>query len=203
MDDLIEQQKKQLVPLAEAKVPAVLSGVGEELLDGNLHVGVAIDVAASGKPSTLMLPDVTGVKSGKSPIFITKPIEIEGKNFTEFLTAKSITLPEQAKNLIADTTIGLNAFYFVNDRVEPEYEVVEGKKVPKKDINGKEITKKIKDGAFMMSVDAKFEQGLITSLTGDESLGKLFEVKKISLRVLRCTKDEFPTLQAYAKELES
>ena len=61
----------------------VLSGA-EQFADGQIHTGVAVLVASDGKPSTLMIPDVTKVKDG-APVYITKPIRINGKNLKEFL----------------------------------------------------------------------------------------------------------------------
>lgn len=62
--------------------------------------------------------------------------------------------------------------------------------------------------AFYYSTDVvlmifaiKFDQGLIKSLTGDEALGKLFDVKGASVRVIKSPKASFSVLQKYAASL--
>ena len=189
------QSNKQLVTTTKPEVPevtTVLSGVNDQFLDGKVHAGVAINVSSSGGLSTLMIPDVTGVANGNSPVYITKPIMTAGTKLTAFLDAKKIGLPQKAKDLLSDTSIALNAFYFNNDRTS------------EKDIDGgKKETTVLSTGAILMSFEIKFDKGLISSLTGDDSFKELFDVQGASLRVLRCSKQDFPTLQNYVKELTS
>jgi hypothetical protein len=49
----------------------------------------------------------------------------------------------------------------------------------------------------------KFDKGLIASLTKDEDLGALFDVKGASVRLLRCSESSFDVLKNYAAALES
>jgi len=185
------QSNKQLVTTTKPEVPevtTVLSGVNDQFLDGKVHAGVAVNVSSSGGLSTLMIPDVTGVANGNSPVYITKPIMTAGKKLSAFLKAKNIDLPEKAEALLSDTSIALNAFYFNNDRILKE--------------EGKADTV-LSTGAILMSFEIKFDKGLISSLTGDDSFKELFDVQGASLRVLRCSKQDFPTLQNYVKELTS
>ena len=186
---------KQLVTTTKPQVPevaTVLSGINDQFLDGKVHAGVAINVSSSGVLSTLMIPDVTGVANGNSPVYITKPIMTAGKKLTAFLDAKKIVLPDKAKAVLSDTSIALNAFYFNNDRTS-EKELEDGKKE----------TTVLSTGTILMSFEITFDKGLISSLTGDDSFKELFDVQGASLRVLRCSKQDFPTLQDYAKELTS
>ena len=189
------QSNKQLVTTTKPEVPevtTVLSGINDQFLDGKVHAGVAVNVSSSGGLSTLMIPDVTGVANGNSPVYITKPIMTAGKKLSAFLKAKNIDLPEKAEALLSDTSIALNAFYFNNDRTS------------EKDIDGgKKETTVLSTGAILLSFEIKFDKGLISSLTGDDSLKELFDVQGASLRVLRCSKPDFPTLQDYVKELTS
>ena len=185
------QSNKQLVTTTKPEVPevtTVLSGINDQFLDGKVHAGVAVNVSSSGGLSTLMIPDVTGVANGNSPVYITKPIMTAGTKLTAFLDAKKIGLPQKAKDLLSDTSIALNAFYFNNDRILKE--------------EGKADTV-LSTGAILMSFEIKFDKGLISSLTGDDSFKELFDVQGASLRVLRCSKQDFPTLQNYVKELTS
>lgn len=185
----------EVVP-ADPPVPALLSGVQTTFLDGKVHAGVAVEVSASGGLSTLMIPDVTGVGTGLSPVFITKPIRIEGAKLSAFLTKKGVTLPEKANALLSDTTIALEAFYFTNNKTEK----VKVKKDNEPEVE-EESTTKI--GPLLMSFEVKFEKGIISSLTGDDSMAELFDVKKVSLRVLRCLESDLPILQNYVRELSS
>lgn len=149
----------------------VLSGA-ERQLDGNTHVGISVMVSSDGQPANLMIPDVTGVKDGE-PVYIDKPIRIKGANLKNFLAKKNITLPDAVTNLIEDTQISCEAFYYSNN------------------------------GPMLLMFALKFEDGLIASLTGDEDLGALFDVKGASVRVLRCPEKSFDVLKQYALALES
>lgn len=85
---------------ASAALPAVrpveapLLAGAEKLLGDKTHFGVSVLVTSDGWPSTLMIPDVGGIGAG-SPVYITKPIRIEGKNLKAFFIAKGINLPDQ------------------------------------------------------------------------------------------------------------
>ena len=153
-----------------ASTSVILSGA-EKQTDGQTHFGVAVMVSSDGKPSTLMIPDVAGVATGE-PVFITKPIRIDGKNLKAFLKNKGVDLKESINNLIEDTQISCEAFYYTQN------------------------------GPLLMMFALKFEEGLIASLTGDEDLGKLFDVKGAALRVIRCEEKNFDILKQYAAGLE-
>lgn len=148
----------------------VLSGT-DGLLDGNSHVGVAVNLSSGTGLSTLMIPDVGGVTGGQ-PVFITRPIALEGANLKAFLAAKGVTLPKAATDLIADTTISCDAFYYSKD-------------------------------VMLMMFALKFDKGLIKSLTNDDSLAALFDVKGASLRIIKCKKESFSVLQKYAAGLSA
>ena len=144
----------------------VLSGT-EGMLDGEKHFGIAVNMESGGKPSTLMIPDVTKVSEG-APVFITKPVVLELEKFKTFLQNKKIELPEPIAELLTDTSIGCNAFYFSNN------------------------------GPQLMMFEISFKKGLIESLTGDADLGALFDITGASARYIKCTKADFETLKQYA-----
>lgn len=147
----------------------VLSGA-EKLLDGQTHTGVAVLVTSDGQPSTLMIPDVTGISKGQ-PVYITKPIRINGKNLKAFLANKKVDLPKPVSDLIEDTSISCEAFYWT------------------------------KDGPLLMMFALKFDEGLIGTLTGDADLGKLFDIQGAAVRVIRCPPSSFDVLKKYAAGL--
>jgi hypothetical protein len=154
---------------APAIPPNVLSGA-QKLLDGTTHVGVAVLVTSDGKPSTLMIPDVTNLAKGQ-PVYITKPIRIDGKNLKDFLATKGVTLPAEVVKLIGDTKISCDAFYYTNS------------------------------GPLLMTFALNFSDGLIQAVTGDESLGKLFDIQGAAVRVLRCPESAYQVLVDYTAEL--
>jgi len=147
----------------------VIAGT-EQLLDGETHVGIAVLVSSDGMPSTLMIPDAGGVKDGK-PVFITKPIRINGENLKNFLGKKGVELPDPLTKLIQNTQISCEAFYYT------------------------------KDGPLLMIFAIKFEGGLIKTLTGDDDLENLFSIQGASVRVFRCLKGSFEVLKQYAAGL--
>lgn len=149
----------------------VLSGA-EQLLDGENHCGIAILVASDGVPSTLMIPDVGGVKDGK-PVFITKPIRINGENLKAFLQNKGVSLPDPLPSLIENTQISCEAFYWT------------------------------KAGPMLMMFAINFKEGLIKTLTGDPDLEKLFTIQGAAVRVIRCPKGSFDVLKQYAAGLSA
>ena len=87
----------------------VLAGA-EKLLGDRTHFGVSVLVTSDGWPSTLMIPDVGGIASG-SPVYITKPIRIEGKNLKAFFIAKKIDLPAP----LGGTPKGTGKDYLINN----------------------------------------------------------------------------------------
>lgn len=149
----------------------VLSGA-DKLLDGQTHTGVAVLVTSDGNPSTLMIPDVTGISKGQ-PVYITNPIRINGKNLKAFLANKKIDLPKPVSDLIEDTQISCEAFYWTQN------------------------------GPLLMMFALKFDEGLIGTLTGDADLGKLFDIQGAAVRVLRCPQSSFDVLKKYAAGLSA
>lgn len=149
----------------------VLSGA-EKLADGETHTGIAVMVTSDGKPSTLMIPDVGKIKEGQ-PVYITKPIRINGENLKDFLKVKGVSLPDAVSNLIEDTKISCEAFYWTQD------------------------------GPLLMMFALKFEEGLIGKLTEEPELGKLFDVQGAAVRVIRCPPSSFDVLKQYAAGLST
>lgn len=182
-------------PKATAPESVVLSGA-DLFIDDRTHIGIAVAVTSGTGRSVLMIPDVTGVKDGQ-PIYITKPIGINGKSLKAFLCdpqpakpAVAATgdkpavpaveakparyvLPDKVKSLIADITISCEAFYYSKD-------------------------------VMLMMFELKFEKGLISSLTETEGLDDLFELKGVQVRVLKCPdKKSFNLLEDYVARLSA
>jgi len=171
-------------PAASVAYPGgnVLSGVDDTLADGAPHVGVAIAVSSGMQDSLIMIPDVAKVKKGESPIYITRPITLKLEKLTAFLKNKSITLPPELDRLLKDTTVACDAFYFTPNT--PAADNKPGKPGPK-----------------LMQFRLQFNNGLIASLTGDEDIGELFDVKGVYVRYVQCDPDQLKLLTAYAAEL--
>jgi hypothetical protein len=98
----------------------------------------------------------------------------------DFLKNKDITIPKELDGLLKDTSVSCDAFYFTRDTPEDK-----GKK----------------PGPRLMQFRLQFNKGLIKSLTGDEDIGKLFDIKGIYVRYIKCAPDELKLLTAYAAEL--
>ena len=190
-----------------AKLPA-------SVLDGRLHFGIEITVTASGKLSTIVIPDAGEVGNG-APIYITGPIGLQGENLKEFLKAKGVELPSALEGLIKNTTITCDAFYYSTKPVTFKKgdgswkELKDRLKLSDADWNAlleklKNVTEyKIEEGPLLMMFTIDFDGGLIQSLTGDEHIGKLFDVTRGSIRVLRCPQDRQDILKDYVKQLEA
>jgi hypothetical protein len=161
-----EPEKSAAVPQID-----VLSGA-EGFIDSRTHVGIAIELSSSGKTSVLTIPDVGAVKSGASPVYITKPIKLELDKLKTFLEKKNVKLPDEVGRLLSDSQLSCDAFYFTAN------------------------------GPLLMFFQLKFTKGLIASLTGDPAIGELFDVNGAAVRVLRCpTQEALTALQNYAAEL--
>jgi hypothetical protein len=237
----------------------VLSGAEDFVDDGKptTHFGLAVYVTADGKPSTVMIPDVTSVKDGKSPVYITRRIAINGKNLQKFLEAKQITLPDALRGTPAKGTgqryktkgsynaeateievsadegsgtilagdfvtfAGLDDAYEVEtalDNATKKFKLKTPLGVPMSSGTAVSLGKpgviadteiaceafyytKAEAGPLLMMFTIQFQRGLIRSLTGDDALGNLFDIKGASIRVIKCNKESFETLKDYVAEL--
>jgi hypothetical protein len=168
--------------LKEADLPNVLEGVSKAsgMLDGNSHVSVAVRLKADDKPSALVIPDIS--KDKDRPVYLTKPITLDGEKFKAFLE-KKITLPDRIGKLLKNIAISCNAFYYVSEHPPP-----------------KEAEKSTKPLLMMFSLSFK-NAGLIESLSGDKDLGDLFDITGASVRIFRCPAESFKVLEDYAKSL--
>ena len=178
----------------------VLSGA-DDLFDGATHVGVAIEVAASGDVAYVMIPDATRIKEGR-PIFITAPVQIEGKNLSNFLKAKGVQLDDNALGrLLKDVRIGCEAFYFSTEKEKLDTE--EKVKAYNEANPGADKKKddEVERGPLLMMFEVAVDNGLIGTLSGDPDLGSLFDINSVMLRVLRCPASKRSVLEDYVRAL--
>lgn len=180
----------------------VLSGGNlcpKPLFDGNTHYGVAVAMVAGGKTSYLMIPDATNITKGQ-PVYITKPVTLEGKHLETYLNGKGVSMPKQVKDLLKTTSISCNAFYFSKNERELKPEEITGWAT-----NNPGVTKpddnKVDEGALLMMFEVDFKEGLMGALTGDPDLEKLFTISGASLRVLRCRDPSKKILEEYVELL--
>ncbi len=142
-------------------VPAVdvISGA-ESLLGTETHVGIAVRVKSSGGPSVLMIPDVEGAKTGAHPVYITKPIALDLDKLKKFLEKKKVHLPGPLGDLLKDSSVACNAFYYTAN-----------------------------NGPLLMMFTLQFNKGLIASLLGekdgDNPISELFDIEGVSARVFQ------------------
>jgi len=153
-------------------------GGTESFLDNQDHIGVAIRVtSAGGKESNLVISDVKKEVSYEAPVFITQTVRLELSRLEEFLKDQGISMPGPLKNVLKGTALSCDAFYYTG-----------------------------KDGPLLMVFTLDFDAGkehggLIKELSGSEALGKLFDVTGVSLRVFRCSKEDFKRLKDYCTTL--
>jgi hypothetical protein len=185
------ENDKAVVLAQPAAPPAVLSGA-DKLLGGSLHVGVAVQVTSDGKPSTLMITDITKIAQGY-PIYITKPIRIKGANLATFLEKKQVALPDAVKGLIGKTSISCEAFYYAGSAPPAESTNNPAPTAPQVATTA---------SILLMVFALQFNEGLIKSLTGDEALGALFDIEGASVRLFQCPEASYKILQNYVAELE-
>jgi|SRR5215469_5651034 len=179
IENVENNKPEKAVALAQPVAPpAVLSGA-EKLLDGTTHVGVAVQVTSDGKPSTLMITDITQIGKGY-PIYITKPVRIKGANLKTFLANKGAVMPEKLQKLIEDTSISCEAFYFAGSTGADN---------------------KTTASILLMMFALQFQDGLITTLTGDADIGGLFDIQGASVRLFKCPEGSYKILQNYTAEL--
>jgi len=178
----------------------VLSGA-DDLFDGATHVGVAIEAAASGDVAYVMIPDATRIKEGR-PIFITAPVQIEGKNLSNFLKAKGVQIDDNALGrLLKDVRIGCEAFYFSTEKEKLDTE--EKVKAYNEANPGADKKKddEVERGPLLMMFEVAVDNGLIGTLSGDPDLGSLFDINSVMLRVLRCPASKRSVLEDYVSAL--
>jgi len=209
-DSMNKNSEHSSSPPPTEKKPAIPSGKvlsgADDLFDGITHVGVAIEVAASGKVSYLMIPDATRIASGK-PIYITAPVELNGKNLADYLRSKDVNIDEALERLLTKARVGCEAFYFSTEkeRLDTQEKVdAYNKSVPppaEPKILNKEKIEEIERGPLLMMFEVAVDGGLIGTLSGDANLGKLFDVNSVMLRVLRCPAGKRSVLEKYVREL--
>jgi hypothetical protein len=177
-------------------VPAQLQLKAEPptMLDGKVHVGVAIGLRTGDRPSALVVPDVLGVGKGESPVYLAKPLKIELEKILDYLNKKQDGIKDQlkgenspVKNFLKNTSVAIDSFYFKKGK-KPEGATEE------------------KGELLLMQFALNFakegeEGGLIGNLTGDNDLSEMFDITGLSLRVLRCDKDNVEVLQNYVDGL--
>ena len=192
-------EKKPEIPSGK-----VLSGA-DDLFDGSTHVGVAIEVAASGEIAYVMIPDATRIKEGK-PIFITAPVQIKGENLSNFLKAKGVNIDDSALGrLLKASRIGCEAFYFATEKekldTEEKVTAYNEANPPSKGEQPKKINDEVERGPLLMMFEVAVDNGLIGTLSGDDDLGKLFDINSVMLRVLRCPASKRSVLEDYVRTL--
>jgi hypothetical protein len=181
----------------------VLSGA-DDLFDGVTHVGVAIEVAASGKVSYVMIPDATKISSGK-PIYITAPVELRGENLAVYLNKKGVNLDNALGKLLKQARVGCEAFYFSTDKetldTQEKVDRYNTDNALTTDAQKKKLNEQIERGPLLMMFEVAVDGGLIGTLADDEDLGKLFDVNSVMLRVLRCPAGKRSVLEKYVQAL--
>ena len=168
------------------------------LFDGQTHFGVAVAVKADGKESYLMIPDATNITKGQ-PVYITKPVTINGEHLVAYLNSKSVSLPTSPDiaKFLDTASISCDAFYFSKNERDLTPEEVAGWEANHPGVT-KPADNKVDEGALLMMFKLKFSEGLIGALTGDAHLGNLFDITGASLRVLRCRDSSKKILEEYA-----
>ena len=173
----VEVLKRKELELRKRWTPLTLLAGAQKFVDvsKDAHTGISFYVSCNREDhSTVMIPDLA--KIGDGPVYITKPVTIDGGNLRTFLKSKGIFAdtekgPTPWEKLIADAKISCEAFYYT------------------------------KDGPLLMVFQIELKEGLLTDLGGKE-LGDLFEIHGASVRVLRCPNaDAFKTLQEYCASL--
>jgi hypothetical protein len=169
------------LPVKKEPLPLILSGA-DHLVGPNPHTGIVIKLSTDSVPSKLMIPDVTGLTEGKTPIYITKALKLKGTNLKKYLVKKGVITShldannqetETIARLLDDSSVSCDAFYYK------------------------------KDGPMLMAFDLNFDEGLIKDLVGDADLSALFEIHGASVRILRCTnEEELEELKKYVAELQ-
>lgn len=183
------------------------------IYDGECHCGVAIMLTVEGKTSSIMIPDAGKISEG-SPVFTTGRVSIHGYAIMNLLTSKGVKLPEALSRLIANSSISCDAFYYSTNKVTFKEDDAKGKAI-RKTLSLKDEEWKtwlddhkvvggdysIDEGPLLMVFSITFGDGLITELTGEEQIGKLFDIKGGSVRVVRCPHEKEGVLKDYVKML--
>ena len=95
------------------------------LANGTVKVGLQLDMSSGANKSSLMVPDVSKVKGGNAPVYITAPVVLEFAKLKTFLDKKLKVkdddgndvspLPPELNRFMDATTLSLNAFYYSSD----------------------------------------------------------------------------------------
>ena len=149
----------------------LLAGIEKFVGSSGSHTGIAVYISSNTELSTLMIPDLGTI--GEGPVYITKPVVLAGDKLKAFLKKKGVDLPDPVANLVEDTSISCEAFYYT------------------------------KSGPLIMMFALKFDKGLLTSLVGDDlgALFDIKGAAVRVLRCP--DKDSLAALQKYAADLSA
>jgi hypothetical protein len=208
-------------------LPSTVHMLPAEVFDSRFHIGVSATFTASGNVVSIIAPDIT---SDGLKLYITAPIRITSDAVLEFLKARDTVLDSKIEERLktAKASIELSAFYyerkmeqldFTNDTGDAKLKAYlkDALKVPdatvtdpyikdwkaRNEIKGQTGKYQYDRGAFLVMFKLSFEQGIISTLVGDPSISKLFDVTDIHVRVLRCPPDREGDLQQYAQLLSA
>jgi hypothetical protein len=163
------------------------------LIDNDVHVGITVRISSGAGDAAFVIPDAMNVHTGRSPVYLTRPVMLQGAKLAAYLEKKTLrdklddknepvmeagkvvqesSIPKQVMDLLKSSDAGCDAFYA--------------------QVNG----------PLLMSFSLNFNDGLIGALTQDEDLAALFEIEGVSARVFRCpTKEHMQVLEEYVTEL--
>jgi hypothetical protein len=105
-------------------VPArlVLEAEPPSMLDGKVHVGIAVGLRTGDKPSALVIPDVLGIADGSAPVYLAKPLTLELNKIRNYLEKKDpgskakLDANPKLGRFLANTDVAINSLYFRNSR---------------------------------------------------------------------------------------
>src|ERR1700744_3828555 len=110
----------ELAPAPDVEKPParlVLDAEPASMLDGKVHIGIAVGLRTGDKPSALVVSDVLSITAG-SPIYLTKPLTLELDKIRAYLAKKDKTANEnldkneKLKAFLKNTEVAINSLYF-------------------------------------------------------------------------------------------
>ena len=184
-----------------------------KLEEGKMQAGVIVEYESSGGPGQLVITKLPLTPPG-ARIFITAPIRITGEKLVKLLDAKKVQLPGTLRNVLLKIEAGLDAFYF-----EPGEKgtllvaihagfsgglidsLVNNTEAPPDEVAMPTGWEKMSDTDKGKAENLPYKNYLakLKELEAKNAVpvSEIFDLKRVSVRVVQCSEAARPTLKKY------
>ncbi|MEN6374653.1 MAG: hypothetical protein ABFD75_07730 [Smithella sp.] len=161
----------------------------KQYLTGESVYEVEIQLLSSNpQPSTLSVQKSQSITA----VSLSEPVKIDFENLQKLIdahSAKPMSEDDVLKRFLNSTHVACNAFYYRTDTAE------------KDETKQKDKTTFLIEFAMAFTENESNKGGLISALTNCKEIANLFDVRGVSVSVVKGKKEDYKYLQTYAAQL--